>query len=130
MDFILSEQPWLGEIRPSQDSRFAQFDTMAHGVRAAVKQILAYHTHHGVNTIGGIIDKWAPPTENNTSAYRDFVCKYCNTQAADTFNFTDAGIFAKLIRAMSIEENGHDQSATFITDADILSGVTEAITAS
>ena len=59
---------WLGQVGVD-DVGFAVFDTPQHGIRAMAKQLLAYQQKHGLNTIAGIINRWAPSVENDTGAY-------------------------------------------------------------
>ncbi|MBE4607425.1 structural protein [Vibrio navarrensis] len=58
---------WRG--RMGNDGRFIIFDTPENGIRAIARIIQTYRTKHGLNTLEGIINRWAPPHENNTDAY-------------------------------------------------------------
>lgn len=60
---------WQGEIKPSTDKNFAQFETLAYGCRAALKLLRTYYEKHHCRTISSIIRRWAPETENNVKAY-------------------------------------------------------------
>ena len=60
---------WQGEIKPSTDKNFAQFETLAYGCRAALKLLRTYYEKHHCRTISSIIRRWAPETENNVQAY-------------------------------------------------------------
>ena len=60
---------WQGEIKPSTDKNFAQFETLAYGCRAALKLLRTYYEKHKCRTISSIIRRWAPETENNVQAY-------------------------------------------------------------
>ena len=60
---------WQGEIKPSTDKSFAQFETLAYGCRAALKLLRTYYEKHKCCTISKIIRRWAPETENNVQAY-------------------------------------------------------------
>lgn len=61
-----------GEI-PSPNSSFKAFKTMAHGYRALAIILYNYVTIYGSNTMSEIINRYAPPNENNTTSYIDFV---------------------------------------------------------
>ncbi len=65
------ENNWKGQIEPSNG--FCQFSDLKYGFRAAFIIIFNYKNLHDCKTIGEIIARWAPPSENNTSAYRDFI---------------------------------------------------------
>ena len=69
LNIIKSHIKWLGEVRPGTDSRFAQFETMEYGLRAALKLLRTYYVKHHCRTIRQIISRWAPAFENHTEAY-------------------------------------------------------------
>lgn len=59
---------WEGQI--GQDSEnFCIFKSMVYGVRAAFGLLRSYNHNHKIDTIRGIISRWAPPSENNTESY-------------------------------------------------------------
>lgn len=58
-----------GYSGPEPEGRFATFATMAHGIAALIRLLLVYRREHGLGTVRGIIDRWAPPAENDTGAY-------------------------------------------------------------
>ena len=60
---------WQGEVKPSTDKNFAQFETLAYGCRAALKLLRTYYEKHNCKTISRIVRRWAPETENNVQAY-------------------------------------------------------------
>ena len=60
---------WQGEIKPSRDKNFCQFETMAYGCRAALKLLRTYYEKYKCTTISKIVRRWAPETENNVLAY-------------------------------------------------------------
>lgn len=60
---------WQGEVKPSKDKNFCQFETMAYGCRAALKLLRTYYEKHNCKTLSKIIRRWAPETENNVLAY-------------------------------------------------------------
>lgn len=58
---------WRGEIECS-DNEFECFTTAGHGLRAAAIILHTYHHEHDVNTVRGVVERWAPPNENDTEA--------------------------------------------------------------
>ena len=71
--------PWVGEIIPTPwVPGFVVFDTLENGYRAMFILLNSYLAR-GYNTIEKIITRWAPPTENNTAAYINFVSSYTGT---------------------------------------------------
>lgn len=129
IDFNLHAPAWLGEIRPSADPRFCQFDTMAHGVRALAENFLAYHMRDHINTIQGAINRWAPSVENNTSAYVQAVAQGCGVHPQDVYPFTDNHHLCALCAAVIEHENGAPGGGSWVSDTDLLTGVTEALQA-
>ena len=69
LNIIKSKINWKGEVKPSTDRNFAQFETLEYGLRAAFKLLQTYYTKHGCKTITQIISRWAPETENQVVAY-------------------------------------------------------------
>ena len=68
-----SKDIFLGELKSTGD--FKVFINRTYGVRAAFKIISNYSLIHGIDfTVSNIIKRWAPPTENDTSSYINFVC--------------------------------------------------------
>lgn len=69
---------WKGQI--GSPSGFCEFDTMEHGYRAALVLLLNY-VKRGYDTIGSIIGRWAPASENDTQAYINVVIEHFNGYA-------------------------------------------------
>ena len=64
-----------GNLRPvGSSSGFQQFATPEEGISAADKNLQAYGKK-GVNTLRGVISRWAPPSENDTETYINTVAK-------------------------------------------------------
>ena len=54
---------WQGEVKPSTDPTFAQFETLEYGLRAAFKLLRTYYQKHGCRTIRQIVARWDPSDE-------------------------------------------------------------------
>jgi hypothetical protein len=68
---IMANQPNnnVGNIRPQGSSTgFQQFATPQEGLSAIDKNLQAYGSEHGINTLEGVINRWSPPSENDTAA--------------------------------------------------------------
>lgn len=61
---------WKGMV--GNEKGFVHFRSVAYGIRAAYV-ILTNYIKNGCNTIEDIISRWAPPCENNTENYIEFV---------------------------------------------------------
>lgn len=58
-----------GNLRPVGSSvGFQQFASPEEGLAALDRNLLAY-ANTGINTLEGVINRWAPPSENDTGAY-------------------------------------------------------------
>jgi hypothetical protein len=68
---------WEGE-NPDQssDDAFVVFISVEYGIRAMARILLSY-AREGLNTVATIIDRWAPPNENNSAIYVKDVCATC-----------------------------------------------------
>lgn len=103
---------WLGEVVPSRDETFSQFETMGLGCRAALKLLRAYHDKHGCTTISLIIRRWAPETENQVEAYITTVSKLTGiapTTPLPPMKTETRIVWCNLVVAMASVECGLDQ---------------------
>ncbi len=64
-----SKVRYRGEVRPSRDPDFKQFETLAWGYRAIFVLLNTYRIRYGLSTLRGMISRWAPPSENHTDVY-------------------------------------------------------------
>jgi hypothetical protein len=95
---------WQGMAPDQTDPAFVQFQTPEWGVRAIARILLSYEKD-GITTIRGIINRWAPPSDNNpTDAYIKNVSTRCNIAPDDYINITDQ-LFG-LVSAIIYQENG------------------------
>lgn len=101
-------KPWNGEIRPSQDMRFAQFKSMAFGYRAAFRLLQNYEKLHGCKILADFINRWCPPTEkgNHTDKYIEIVATRCHITAESVIDTHNEFLMRKIVAAMSYVENG------------------------
>ena len=63
---------WQGQIGIEigvDKPRFCRFETAEYGIRAIYKLLQTYQRKYGLNSVAAIINKYAPPIENNTSGY-------------------------------------------------------------
>ncbi len=79
---------------------------MEEGVSAAVKQIWRYQSKDGLNTLRGIIYKWAPPNENRTGDYIARVAKATGLDPDAPVDLHDTSTIAAITRAMAQQETG------------------------
>lgn len=102
----ISGTKYQGEIQPSQDKAFKQFENMAFGYRAMFMLLYTYQKKHGLNTIRAIINRYAPPAENHTDTYIGAVSKWSGVAADELINTTHRDVMVPIVGAMSRVENG------------------------
>ena len=104
-----SKDKWKGLRAQQQDAAFCQFENMEWGWRAAFWLLTRtyYHTYR-LFTIRTIIQKWAPPHENNTASYIANVSKMTGIGADDPIGIPSdqPARWMMLGAAMAIQENG------------------------
>jgi len=70
-------KPWMGSYgaRPGENGRNAQFQTPDQGFGVMNRILDTYQSKHGLNTVAGIINRWAPSSvdNNSTPQYVKFV---------------------------------------------------------
>lgn len=112
----IGSQAWQGQVA-GNDPRFATFETPEAGIRALAKNLITYQDKHGLNTVEGIIGRWAPAKENQTGAYVQAVAKEIGVKPSDPINVRDPATLAKLTGAIIRHENGAQpyQSGTIDT---------------
>lgn len=118
-----SKKIWNGELWPSTDSSFSQFISMAYGVRALLIDLVNKHKQ-GLNTVQKIIFKYAPPTENYSQVYANFVATRMGLGVNDTFKMTEANLI-KFAKAVASFENG--SAAALINAQSWQEGLTRAM---
>ena len=102
---------WKGERKVQTDKAFEEFETLQYGLRAGLKlirnQISGFNgSRPKFNTIGKLIKVWAPPSENQTLRYIDFVCQAVGKQPFDIIREDDQKLICEIARAMAFVECG------------------------
>lgn len=100
---------WVGQC--GHDGTFVQFLDIKYGIRAAFRLLYTYNYRYDCNTVMKIINRWAPPKENNTLAYIHRVCDYGNFSPDEIINVhytSHKEKSCKLIAAMAYVELGGD----------------------
>jgi hypothetical protein len=81
-----------------------EFDTQEHAIRAWLVMMRTYRRKHGLTTIRGIINRFAPPTENNTEKYIRYCCTV--TLKGSMEPITNRATYYVLGQAMARMETG------------------------
>jgi len=97
---------WKGLANPPSDGSFCVFTKPEYGIRAIYMIISNYYTIHNINTIRGVFNRWAPPTENDTKAYTDHVSNKCGVGADQVIDPRSLSIMLPMIETIILHENG------------------------
>ena len=98
-----SKDQWEGAI--GDDGAFVIFDSPESGVRALAKNLQSYG-RQGYDSIEKIINRWAPPNENDTKSYIDSVVAATGIPATQSLDLSDPDTLSSLAQAISFHETG------------------------
>jgi hypothetical protein len=101
----ISPTPWKGKTSGS-DEAFETFVDPFYGIRAIGKTLLSYQDKHGLRTVRGIINRWAPPVENDTQAYALAVAATVGVDMDDQIDLHREAILLPVVMAIIRHENG------------------------
>ena len=97
---------WQGmAANQSSDKRFIVFESPQYGIRALAKVLLTYQSRYRLMTTRKIINRWAPPSENDTDAYIAAVAKGCGVGPDQRVDCDDIAIMRPLVVAIIAHEN-------------------------
>lgn len=102
---------WKGERQNQTDKSFEEFVSMEYGIRAGFVLLRNYITGYSgkttpFDTVRKIVMRWAPPSENATQRYIDFVAKDMNVSPDTKISFKDKKTMVSLVYAMIFVECG------------------------
>lgn len=107
---------WLGQCPKQHDREFVQFQSDLFGFRAAFRILRTYFRLQNIDTLRGIIYRWAPPEDgNNTESYIATVSRWTNIAPNKHLTFEDKEALVAIVAAMAQVE-----SHVMIVDTDIL----------
>ena len=66
---------WKGQRAEQTDREFVQFSSVEYGIRAAFCLLETYRRKYKAVCVEDIINRWAPPSENDTRKYVETVCR-------------------------------------------------------
>lgn len=94
-----------GEVNRKVHPAFKSFISMEYGYRAMFVILRTYFRKYGLNTIEGIVNRWAPSNENDTKAYIAFVERVTGINRKRSLTYCKHEMIS-LVHAMSWIENG------------------------
>lgn len=98
-----SKDQWEGAV--GDDGSFVIFDSPESGVRALAKNLQSYG-RQGYDSIEKIINRWAPPNENDTQSYINSVVAATGIPATQSIDLTNPDVLASLSEAIGYHETG------------------------
>lgn len=101
-----SGEAWQGLAKTQTDASFFQFTEARYGVRALAKILQTYSNKYGLKNVRDIINRWAPPSENNTASYVKTVAAKLGVSADEPID-----VYARLpalATAIIQHENGYN----------------------
>lgn len=99
-----SKDQWEGAT--GDDGEFVTFDSPESGARAMAKNLMSYG-RQGYDSIEKILNRYAPPSENDTQSYIDSIVSATGIPATQSIDLTDPDTLVSLTQAMSFHETGH-----------------------
>ncbi|MEG1622339.1 MAG: structural protein P5 [Alistipes sp.] len=101
-----SQTRYKGEVTPSRDPAFKEFQTAAWGYRAIFVLLYTYWKRYHLNTVETMISRWAPPTENHTRQYIRYVADAIGVVPDEPIDTLDVATMIPFAAAISEVENG------------------------
>jgi len=118
---------WQGEDRSAaalrREPRFCVFETPQAGFRALAKTLLTYQSKHGLRTVRDMINRWAPPKENDTEAYITQVAREVGVGSREIVSLRKQVALQRMVTAIARHENG----GLFWDEVVIEAGVRQAL---
>ena len=91
------------------DGRFATFATPEQGINALSDLLGVYQRRHGLTTVRQMINRWAPPGENDTGSYARRVAREMGVNPDDPVDLeANPEQRAAMVQAIIRHENGYD----------------------
>lgn len=97
---------YRGEVRPSRDPDFKEFQSVEWGYRAIFVLLDTYRRRYGLDTLRGMISRWAPPSENHTDVYIRAVADDTGIDPDEPLDTRDPKTMIPVAAAISRVENG------------------------
>ncbi|RYI39490.1 hypothetical protein EVY37_25625 [Klebsiella pneumoniae] len=104
--------PWQGLVANKNESRFASFKDATWGIRALAVTLITYHDKRKakdgsrIDTIREVVERWAPPSENDTVAYVKAVSKAVGVSPDMEIDLHQYQILKPTVEAIIRHENG------------------------
>lgn len=108
---------WQGLAKPPQDALgFCRFIAPQWGIRAIGKLLLTYKNKYNVASVRAFVNRYAPPSENNTESYVEHVAKVLGVDPDDYIELDDYATAYKLTEVIIKHENGRQPYSKKVID--------------
>lgn len=97
---------WQGLSAEQTDSEFCVFSQPEYGIRALCRILRTYQRKYGLRDVHSIINRFAPPVENDTESYIKSVCLKLDVTPETLIDLEEKGIMLNLLKAIIRHENG------------------------
>lgn len=118
--------PWQGLAAEQWDDRFCTFEKPVYGIRAIARILITYQDKRQaadgskIDTVQEIIERWAPPSENNSDSYSAHVRSALGIDRGTPVDVHDFDTMRTIVETIIMHENNGLQP---YTDAQITRGL-------
>lgn len=102
---------WLSQSKPING--FCTFTAPEYGIRALMYILHTYYFKYHCESVGEVISRYAPPTENCTDRYITFVCQRMFMKSTDKFSW-NVNYVTILVKAICIYESNSNYSCRYL----------------
>lgn len=113
IDYLDPPHAWQGQVGlelvpegKTYSPRFGRYDCAENGIAAIAKQLLVYLRKHGCDTPRELLLRWAPPSENATTAYVLDLAAVLGVDPDTVIDLEDPATLAVTVRCIIRHENG------------------------
>lgn len=98
---------WPGQVGVD-DAGYVKFDSPQDGVNATMMNLAAYNKLHGIDTVSGIVNRWAPGGKdgNDPASYAKYVAGKLGVDPSQKLNMSDPSTLHGLASGIFEMENG------------------------
>lgn len=106
-DLRYSGIPWRGLANPPEDDDgFCVFITLEDGIRSLAEDLINQMRLHGLRTIRSVVEKFAPPAENDTQKYINDLVEWTGYGPDEELDLESPAIIERLLPAVVRQERG------------------------
>lgn len=106
-------QGFVGET--GAEDGFISFEDPMYGVRAADKVLTTYGRDRDIDSIRGLVSRFAPPSENETQSYIDYISGQLGIDADAEIDLSDPAMRSRILAPMAKIESRTEYTPDQIT---------------